>query len=88
MTPAPSQLALLGGPKSVQSAPGDIFTWPIITPEIENAVLDVLRAGRMSNVEITQQFEKEFAAWLGMKYALAHNTGTSALHGAFFGTAV
>jgi perosamine synthetase len=83
-----SNLALLGGPKALQSEAGDLFTWPIITPEIEAAVLAVLRAGRMSHLDVTLQFEKEYAAWLGMRYALAHNTGTAALHGAMFGLGI
>jgi len=83
-----SELALLGGPKAVQSDPGDIFKWPIVTKEIEEAVLEVLRAGKMSGIDVTEQFEKEFAEWLGVKYALGHNTGTAALHGAMFGVGI
>ena len=83
-----NDLALLGGPKAVQSEPGDLFAWPIITPEAEEAVLAVLRAGRMSNLDVTLQFEAEFAQWLGLRYALAHNTGTAALHGAMFGLGI
>ena len=79
------KLAINGGPKAVQSDPGDIFKWPIITAEDEQAVLEVLRDGRMSHTDVTVQFEKEFAEWMGMKYGLCHNTGTSALHGAMFG---
>ena len=33
------KLAINGGPKAVQSDPGDIFKWPIITAEDEQAVL-------------------------------------------------
>jgi dTDP-4-amino-4,6-dideoxygalactose transaminase len=83
-----SDLALLGGPKAVQLDPGDIFDWPIVTPEVEAAVLEVLRAGKMSGTDVTREFEKEYAAWHGMKYALAHNNGTSALHGALFGLGI
>ena len=78
------KLALLGGPKAVKSNPGDIFKWPIITKEDEEAVLEVLREGKMSKIDVTQKFEEEFAEWLGVKYALAHNNGTAAIHGAFF----
>jgi perosamine synthetase len=81
-------LALLGGPSAVQVDPGDILRWPIITPEIEEAVLAVLRAGNMSGTDVTREFEREYAAWHGMKYALAHNTGTAALHGAMFGLGI
>lgn len=80
-----SQLALFGGPRAVQTDPGDIFTWPIITSEDEDAVLDVLRRGAMSGTDVTEQFEREFAEWQGMTYALGFNNGTSALHGAMFG---
>ena len=83
-----SQLALLGGPKAVQSDPGDTFRWPIITPEVEEAVLEVLRAGKMSGIDVTKEFEKEYAAWQGVQYALAHNNGTAALHAAMFGVGI
>lgn len=81
-------LAIQGGPKAVQTDPGDIFTWPIITAEDEQAVLEVLRAGKMSATDITQEFEREFAEWHGMKYALAHNTGTAALQAAMWACGV
>ncbi len=83
-----SKLALLGGPRAVTSDPGDLFDWPIVTPEVEGAVLEVLRAGKMSGLDVTRQFEREFAEWHGVKYALAHNTGTAALHGAMFGLGI
>ena len=78
------RLAILGGPKAVTMPAGDVFKWPIITKEDEKAVLDVLRAGGMSGTDVTRQFEKEYAKWHGMKYALAFNTGTAALHTAMW----
>lgn len=83
-----SKLALMGGPKSVQSDPGDIFNWPIVTPEHEEAVLEVLRRGGMSGTDVTRQFEKEYAAWVGTRYALGANTGTEALRAAMYGAGV
>lgn len=83
-----SQLALLGGPKAVQSDIGDMFKWPIITEEDEQAVLDVLRRGAMSGQDITTQFEAEFANWQGSKYALGFNNGTAAIHAAMFGCGI
>jgi dTDP-4-amino-4,6-dideoxygalactose transaminase len=77
--------ALLGGARAVQSEVGDMFAWPIITAEDEAAALDVLRRGAMSGVDVTQQFEREFAAWQGSTFALGHNNGTSALQAAMFG---
>jgi dTDP-4-amino-4,6-dideoxygalactose transaminase len=65
-----------------------MFSWPIVTPEMEAAVLDVLRRGAMSGTDVTRAFEKEFAVWHGMAYALAHNTGTAALQAAMFGLGI
>ncbi len=83
-----STLALLGGKKSVRSNPKDIFTWPIITKEIETAVLKVLRAGNMSGSDVTKKFERGFADWHKMKYGLGCSTGTGALHCAMFGLGI
>ncbi|MCD4823949.1 MAG: DegT/DnrJ/EryC1/StrS family aminotransferase [Phycisphaerae bacterium] len=82
------KLALLGGQKTVTSEPGDMFTWPIITQEHEDAVLKVLRAGNMSGMDITKEFEKEYAEAIGMKYSLACNNGTAAIHSAFYGMGI
>jgi len=79
-----AELAIKGGPKAVQTDPEDIFTWPIITDEEEQAVLEVIRAGKMSAWDVTAEFEKEFAEWHEMKHALAFNTGTASLQAAFF----
>ncbi len=83
-----SKLAIFGGEKAVQSDPGDIFKWPIITREDEDAVLEVLRRAGMSEIDVTKRFEQEFAEWIGTKYALGTNNGTSALHSAMFGCKV
>lgn len=82
---SPSPLAIHGGAPAVTDPHDWLFHWPIVTAEDEAAVLDVLRRGVMSGTDITLQFEKEFAAWQGTTYALAHNTGTAALHAAMFG---
>jgi dTDP-4-amino-4,6-dideoxygalactose transaminase len=82
------KLALLGGEKSVKSEASDIFTWPIITDRHEKAVLEVLRARKMSGVEITREFEKKYAEMLGRKYALAYNNGTAAILGAMYGLGI
>jgi perosamine synthetase len=83
-----SELALFGGPKAITSPAGDMFTWPIITKEDEEGVLEVLRRVGMSGTDVTVEFEKKFAAWQGTKYALGFNNGTSALHAAMFGCKV
>ena len=83
-----SNLAINGGPKAVQTDPGDIFTWPIVTEEDEQAVLEVLRRGAMSGTEVTREFEKDLAEWFDMKYALCHNTGTAAIKNAMWACGV
>jgi perosamine synthetase len=79
-----SELALFGGPRAINSPAKEMFTWPIITREDEEAVLEVLRRGGMSGTDVTKEFERKFAKWQGTKYALGFNNGTSALHAAMF----
>jgi len=88
MTNTTLKLAALGGPKAMDMDAGDIFRWPIVTEEDEQAVLDVLRAGVMSGTDITQRFEQEFAEWSGTKYALGYCNGTASLLGGMFGCGV
>lgn len=83
-----SKLALHGGEKSVTLEFGDTFRWPIVNKEMEDGVLEVLRAGKMSGTDITKEFENKFAEWNNCQYALAHNTGTAALQSAMFGVGV
>jgi len=40
------------GAKAV-SAEEDLFSWPVVTPRIEAAVLEVLRKGKISDLDIT-----------------------------------
>ncbi len=81
-------LALLGGTKTVKEEHAEMFKWPIMTEEDEAAALAVIRSGAMSGTDITKQFEKEFAQWLDMQYALGFNNGTSSLLAAMYGCKV
>ncbi|MBL9216255.1 MAG: DegT/DnrJ/EryC1/StrS family aminotransferase [Opitutaceae bacterium] len=81
-------LALFGGPPAVTRLPDDLFTWPIVTAEDEEAVLGVLRRREMSGTAITMQFEQEFAAWMGVKHALGVNNGTASILGSLYGVGV
>ena len=83
-----SKLALFGGPKAVQADQRDVSTWPIVTKEDEDAVLEVIRRGAMSGLDVTFKFEEEFRAWQGTQYALAMSTGTGALQAAMYGCKV
>ncbi len=80
------ELAIRGGPKVLPDGNRheDLFHWPIVTEEDEQAVLEVLRAGTMSDTDITEQFEAEFAEYFGVRFALAHCNGTMALLEAMF----
>ncbi len=81
---AASPLALLGGPRAVTLPPGDMFAWPIVTAEDEAAVLDVMRRGAMSGNDVSKAFEREFADWLGVPYALTYTNGTESLRAAMW----
>ena len=55
-----SELALFGGPKAVTyvgtglNDGSDMFKWPIVTKEDEDAVLEVLRRGGMSGTDVAE----------------------------------
>jgi perosamine synthetase len=57
---------------------------PIAKPQIGNeeiqAVTDVLKSGMLAQGKIVEKLEQEFASYIGVKYAIATNSGTSALH--------
>ena len=80
--------ALLGGEKSVVVDTGDLFTWPIVTSQDEEAVLEVLRRGAMSATDVTHLFEGDLRDWFGVRHALCHNTGTSAIQAAIWAAGV
>jgi len=52
---------------------------PTIDPQTEKELIDVLHSGWWGFGAKTIQFEKEFADYVGAKYAIACNSGTSAL---------
>ena len=79
-----SKLALLGGEPTIKKVKEELFKWPIITEEDEAAALEVIRNNSFSELDITEKFESEFAAWQGTKYALAFCNGTMSLAAAMF----
>lgn len=83
-----TKLAISGGPKAVQAEDGNMFTWPIVTQEDEQAVMDVLRATNMSGTDITKKFEAEFAEWMGTEYALGYCNGTASILGGMWACGV
>ena len=81
-----SKLALFGGSPAV-TEPTD-FSWPPITPADIAAVTALLERGEISYYGREGEaaaLESEFAAYVGVPYALSCSSGTAALHSAFFG---
>jgi len=73
-----SRLALHGG------TPVRASYLPFALPHIEEAeiqeVVETLRSGWLTTGPRTKQFEREFAAYVGAKHAIAVNSATAALH--------
>ena len=57
---------------------------PIAKPDIGEdeieAVTETMRSGWVTQGEKVEEFEKSFAQYLGVKYGVAANSGTAALH--------
>ena len=83
-----NDLALFGGERAVKSEREDMFKWPVVTEQHEQAVLKVLRAGGMSGFDLTKEFEKKYAQLLGREYGLAYHNGTAAILGGLYGMGI
>ena len=83
-----SRLAILGGEKAVTEPPGNLFTWPIVTAEDEQALLEVLRRGGMSGNDVTKQFEADARAFFAVRHALGYCNGTASLLGGMWACGV
>jgi dTDP-4-amino-4,6-dideoxygalactose transaminase len=57
---------------------------PIAAPQIgaeeKSAVMAVLDSGQLAQGPVTAEFERAFAAWCGVRNAIAVSSGTAALH--------
>src|SRR5688572_8930476 len=76
--------AILGGSKSVTLDQEEAMRWPLITPDDEQAVIQVLRDGDLSLHRVTRVLEEDYREYFGARHALAHCNGTAALLAAFF----
>src|SRR5512141_358678 len=73
------KLAIQGGPKAVTNK---LTIWPQFDENAIRAVEAVLRSGKVNywTGRRGMEFEKQFAAWQGSKFAISVATGTAALH--------
>ncbi len=76
--------AILGGEPAVTLDQTEANRWPILTHEEEEAVLEVVRHGDLSTHPVSAQLEADYAAYFGVRHAVAHSNGTTALLAAFF----
>ena len=65
------------------TVPSSLAPIPITTvrlgPEVEQAVLDVIRSGSIAQGPVVKRLEDEFAAMIGVRHVVAVNNGTTAL---------
>ncbi|MCL2519318.1 MAG: DegT/DnrJ/EryC1/StrS family aminotransferase, partial [Oscillospiraceae bacterium] len=83
-----NKLVILGGEPIITDIPAELFAWPVITKEDEDAVLEVLRRGAMSGTDVTLKFTEEFKAWQGRGYAVGTPNGTAAVLSAMWACGV
>jgi len=74
-----------GGPASAGHSAGSgtpqiPLAQPVLGPEEEQAVIEVLRSGQVSLGPLVPAFEQAFAARLGVPHACAVSSGTAGLH--------
>jgi perosamine synthetase len=75
--PRTGELRRAGGELSTEVIP---LARPVLGPEEEAAVIEVLRSGQLSLGPRVPAFEQAFAAWVGAVHACAVSSGTAGLH--------
>ncbi len=81
------RLALLGGDPAVTLDQEEAMRWPVADDGEVEAVSELVREGAWSQFGSESEagrLESEFADYIGVRHALAHNNGTSALHACAF----
>ncbi len=84
-------LAIDGGAPAVKIDPdayAEATRWPRIEEEEIAAAVELMRKGELSISDETKTLEREFADYIGVSHALAHNNGTAAIHAGLFGLGV
>jgi len=92
------ELALFGGPKTIESWEGELTRGvgelgqrplPVGASQEEiEAIVEALKSGDFARYKPIYEFEKEFASYMNVKYALATNNGTSSILAALFAIGV
>ncbi len=83
------KLAINGGPKTIENS--HAFKWPNVSQDIIDAVTEYLRNEPISIYDrsgIYSRLEDKFAKYHDAKYAILTNSGTTALHSAFFAAGI
>ncbi|MBS1871538.1 MAG: DegT/DnrJ/EryC1/StrS family aminotransferase [Actinobacteria bacterium] len=78
--PQPAGGPASGGHVATSGTPGIPLAQPVLGPEEEAAVIEVLRSGQLSLGPRVPAFEQAFAARLGVPHASAVSSGTAGLH--------
>src|SRR5262245_60440610 len=75
-----SELAVRGGPPAVPA--GAHVRWPVLGDQDRRAVLAVLDRGVLSGpfAPEVRGLEREWAEFIGSRFAMATSSGTAALH--------
>ena len=75
------KLAIEGGKPTIQEK---LPTWPWFSEEIIEAAMEPLKTGKVNywTGPLGMEFERRFAKWCKVKYAISTSSGTSALHSA------
>ena len=82
-----SQLAILGGPKTIETQTGPHLVWPRVTQSVEQAIIHQLHStvSIYNRSGVIQEFETVFADYHSRRYALLSNSGTNALYSIYEG---
>ncbi|MHA1368950.1 MAG: DegT/DnrJ/EryC1/StrS family aminotransferase [Promethearchaeota archaeon] len=78
------KLAIDGGPPAITLKQDEYLQWPKLGVEEEELIIDLLRKGEISTSKQVDLLAKEFAGFVGTKYALPQVNGTACLLSAFY----
>lgn len=82
------KLALLGGDKAVKLDYEELGNLPLVNEKGVSSVVELMKKNEISSSPLVGEFEKKYADFVGAKYALCSNNGTSSLHEALFAVGV